>query len=98
MMDKDFYVYMLASKKNGTIYKGVTSDLVKRVWQHKEENGSQFTSRYDVKNLVWYKYCETHDNAIDFEKRLRRYPRQWKINLIEEMNPEWNDLYESICE
>lgn len=95
-MEKDFYVYMLASKKNGTIYKGVTSDLIKRVWQHKEENGSRFTSKYDVKKLVWYKHCETHENAIAFEKRLRRYPRQWKINLIEEMNPDWNDLYEDI--
>jgi len=96
-MQKDFYVYMLASKKNGTIYKGMTSDLIKRIWQHKEEGGSKFTSSYNVKRLVWYKHCETQDNAVVWEKRLRRYTRQWKINLIEEMNPEWNDLYEKLC-
>ena len=96
-MEKDFYVYMLASKKNGTIYKGMTSDLIKRVWQHKEEDGSEFTAKYEVKKLVWYHHCETQENAVAWEKRLRRYPRQWKINLIEQMNPDWNDLYESIC-
>ncbi len=95
-MEKDFYVYMLASKKNGTIYKGVTSDLVKRIWQHKNEEGSKFTSQYNVKNLVWYKHCENHNNAVDWEKRLRRYPRQWKINLIEDMNPKWVDLWDEI--
>lgn len=96
-MTKDFYVYMLASRKNGTIYKGMTSDLVKRIAEHKIAKGSTFTDKYDVKKLVWYKHCETAENAIAFEKRLRRYTRQWKINLIEENNPDWDDLYEDIC-
>lgn len=96
-MTKDFYVYMLASRKNGTIYKGMTSDLVKRIAEHKIAKGSAFTDKYDVKKLVWYKHCEMAENAIAFEKRLRRYPRQWKINLIEESNPDWVDLYDEIC-
>jgi len=95
---KDFYVYMLASRKNGTIYKGITSDLVKRIGEHKYEKGSRFTERYAVKKLVWYKHCETAENAVAFEKRLRRYSRQWKVNLIEEFNPDWNDLYDEICQ
>ncbi len=96
-MEKDFYVYMLASAKNGTIYKGMTSNLIHRIGQHKEESGSAFTTKYEVKKLVWYKHCETAENAISWEKRLRRYPRQWKLNLINEMNPDWNDLFDEIC-
>lgn len=96
-MKKDFYIYMLASQKNGTIYKGMTSDLVKRIGQHKFEKGSAFTTKYEVKKLVWYKHCGTAEEAIKWEKRLRRYPREWKINLIEENNPNWEDLYDSIC-
>jgi putative endonuclease len=96
-MNKDFYVYMLASQKNGTIYKGMTSDLKKRIWEHRNNITKGFTEKYDVKNLVWYKHCETAENAITWEKKLRRYPRKWKLNLIEELNPNWNDLYEEIC-
>jgi putative endonuclease len=88
---------MFASKKNGTIYKGMSSDLPKRVGQHKFEKGSAFTSKYDVKNLVWFKECGNWEDAVAWEKRLRRYPRQWKINLIEEMNPDWKDLYDEVC-
>jgi putative endonuclease len=94
---KNFYVYILASERNGTIYKGMTSDLVKRIGQHKFENGSAFTAKYEIKKLVWYKLCGTAEEAIKWEKRLRRYPRQWKVNLIEEMNPEWKDLFDDIC-
>ncbi len=96
MSGKDFYVYMLASKKNGTIYKGMTSNLLQRIGQHKLEDGSKFTSRYDVKRLVWYKACGSWEDAVAWEKRLRRYPRQWKINLIEEINPDWVDLWNEI--
>jgi putative endonuclease len=96
MKEKNFYVYMLASRQNGTIYKGVTSDLVKRIGQHKFEKNSQFTSQYNVKRLVWYKACGNWEDAIAWEKRLRRYPRQWKINLIEEVNPDWVDLWNKI--
>ena len=95
--EKDFYVYMMVSDRNGTIYKGMTSNLIQRVCQHKHENGSKFTSDYDVKKLVWYRHCENWENAVAFEKRLRRYKRKWKLDLIEEMNPEWKDLYLEIC-
>jgi len=95
-MEKDFYVYMMASDRNGTIYKGMTSNLTQRVYQHKHENGSQFTSQYGVKKLVWYKHCENWENAVSFEKRLRRYKRSWKMDLIEEMNPGWCDLWDEI--
>lgn len=98
MKEKDFYVYMLASKKDGTIYKGMTSDLIHRIGQHKFEKGSTFTSKYNVKNLVWYKRCENWENAVKWEKRLRRYPRQWKVNLIEEENPEWKDLWSKLID
>ena len=93
MSEKDFYVYMLTSQKNGTIYKGMTSDLIKRIYEHKEAKGSKFTSEYNVKRLVWYKQCGSWEEAVKWEKRLRRYTRQWKINLIEEVNPQWNDLW-----
>lgn len=96
-MAKDFYVYILASKKNGTIYKGMTSNLIQRISQHKFEKGGQFTTKYEVKRLVWYKQCGTAEEVITWEKRLRRYPRQWKINMIEEMNPDWKDLFDDIC-
>ncbi|MCK6418448.1 MAG: GIY-YIG nuclease family protein [Alphaproteobacteria bacterium] len=97
MQEKDFYIYMLASRKNGTIYKGMTSNLIQRIGQHKFENGSQFTTKYEVKRLVWYRQCGTAEEAISWEKRLRCYPREWKVNLINEMNPDWKDLYEEIC-
>ena len=93
---KDFYVYMLASQKNGTLYKGMTSNLKKRIWEHKEGLIEGFTKTHNVKNLVWYKHCETAENAVAWEKKLRRYSRQWKINLIEELNPDWKDLWEEI--
>lgn len=95
-MEKDFYVYMLATKKNGTVYKGMTSNLVQRIYQHKNEKGSRFTTKYNVKKLVWYKQCGNWEDAVQWEKRLRRYSRQWKINLIQEQNPNWIDLYNEI--
>ncbi len=96
MSGKDFYVYMLASKKNGTIYKGMTSNILQRISQHKFEDGSKFTSKHEVKRLVWYKACGNWEDAVAWEKRLRRYPRQWKINLIEEINSDWVDLWNEI--
>ena len=95
-MKKTFYVYILASKKNGTLYVGVTSDLVKRIWQHKEKITDGFTKKYSVKKLVHY---ELHDNAkkaIQREKRLKEWERSWKVALIEKENPKWEDLYEGI--
>ena len=96
MSEKNFYVYMLASQKNGTIYKGMTSDLVKRVWEHKNSVTEGFTKKYDVKKLVWCRECGNAEEAVKWEKRLRRYPRQWKVNLIEEGNPDWVDLWDEI--
>ena len=95
-MEKDFYVYMLANKKNGTIYKGITSNLIHRIGQHKFESGGKFTRKYNVKKLVWYRQCANWEDAVGWEKRLRRYSRAWKINLIEEQNPDWSDLWSNI--
>ncbi|KLE34006.1 GIY-YIG nuclease family protein [Aurantiacibacter luteus] len=85
-------VYILASKAYGTLYIGVTSDLVARVWQHRNDAAPDFTSRYDVKTLVRYELFATIHEAIAREKQLKRWHRQWKINLIESENPDWHDL------
>jgi putative endonuclease len=89
-------VYMLASKRNGTLYAGVTSNLPQRVWQHKNDLVEGFTRRHEVHALVWYEVHETMENAITREKTIKEWKRQWKIDLIETMNPEWRDLYEDI--
>jgi putative endonuclease len=89
-------VYMLASKRNGTLYVGVTSNLPQRVWQHKNDLVEGFTRRYGIHALVWYEVHETMENAIAREKTIKEWKRQWKIDLIEAMNPEWRDLYEDI--
>jgi putative endonuclease len=93
---KRFYVYILASKRNGTLYVGVTSDLVKRIWEHKEEVAEGFTSEYGVKNLVYYEVHETSETAITREEQIKKWERAWKIRLIERENPHWNDLYDKI--
>jgi len=93
-MEKNFFVYILASQRNGTLYVGVTSDLVKRVWEHKNKLTEGFTEQYDVNRLVYYEHFPDAQNAIRREKRLKKYNRKWKIDLIEEANPEWQDLYE----
>lgn len=87
---------MLASRKNGTIYIGVTSDLIKRVWQHKDEVTDGFTKEYGVHKLVWYELHETMISAITREKQLKHWRRKWKLELIESRNPEWEDLYPTI--
>ena len=93
-MEKAFCVYMLASGRNGTLYAGVTSDLIKRIWQHKEGLVDGFTKEYDVKHLVWYEQHESAEAAIVREKQIKKWNRQWKIELIEKNNPQWDDLYE----
>ena len=100
-MNKSYYVYILAiknvyilaSKKNGTLYTGMTSDLLKRVYEHKEGLAEGFTKKYGVKLLVYYEIHENPDLAIKREKRIKKWNRAWKINLIEKDNPEWDDLY-----
>ena len=89
-------VYILARAKNGTLYTGVTSDLVKRVWQHKEDLVEGFTKRYQVHALVYYELCEDMLSAIAREKQIKAGSRNNKIKLIESKNPDWLDLYESI--
>jgi len=93
-MGKDYYVYMLASKRNGTLYIGVTSNLMRRVWEHKEKVADGFTKKYGVDKLVYVEHFLDPENAIKREKRLKKYKRQWKINLIERDNPQWKDLYD----
>jgi len=91
-----YYVYILAGKRNGTLYVGVTKDLVKRCYEHKYDLVEGFTKKYQVHTLVYY---ETHDNAIEAiarEKQIKKWNRSWKIRLIEEMNPDWRDLYDEI--
>ena len=97
MMKKYSYIYMLASKPNGTLYIGVTSDLIKRVWQHKNNSTHGFTSRYNVKTLVYYEQHLVILSAIRREKQLKKWPRKWKLHLINQNNPAWNDLYNDIC-
>jgi len=88
-------VYILASKRNGTLYTGVTSDLVKRVYEHKNDLIDGFTKRYQVHHLVWFEPHEDMESAILREKRIKTWKRNWKLNLIEKMNPDWLDLYDS---
>lgn len=92
-MERQPCVYLLASKRNGTLYTGVTSDLVKRVWEHKTNSVESFTSKYGVHSLVWYEVHETMETAIQREKAIKNWKREWKMNVIEVMNPEWRDLY-----
>jgi putative endonuclease len=89
-------VYILASKRNGTLYVGVTSDLVKRIWEHKNNMVEGFTKRYMVKQLVWYELHESMESAIMREKRIKNWKRAWKLELIESKNPDWLDLYDTI--
>ena len=89
-------VYILASRPKGTLYVGVTSNLVQRVWEHKNDFTEGFTKRYQVHNLVWYEVHESMESAIRREKALKKWNRAWKIRLIEEGNPAWADLYEQI--
>jgi len=86
-------VYLLASRRNGTLYTGVTSDLVNRVWQHKHDLVEAFTRRYRVHTLVWYELQPTMLPAIQREKAIKEWKRAWKLALIEKDNPDWKDLY-----
>ncbi len=89
-------VYILASQRNGTLYVGVTSDLLKRVWEHKNDVVEGFTKRYGVHSLVWYEPHDTMEPAIMREKAIKEWKRAWKLDLIEKANPEWKDLHENI--
>ncbi|MEO1136718.1 MAG: GIY-YIG nuclease family protein [Pseudomonadota bacterium] len=91
---RPFFVYILASKRNGTLYAGSTDDLAKRVWEHKEKIIKGFTSRYSVDRLVWYEPHDTREAAFTRERQIKEWKRAWKLELIEKENPDWDDLYE----
>lgn len=93
-MEKRYYVYILASCRNGTLYIGMTNDIIKRAWEHKNKLAEGFTSKYGVDKLVYLEEFSDPENAIKREKRLKKYSRQWKLNLIEKQNSTWDDLYE----
>jgi len=96
MQPRYYYVYILASGTYGTLYIGVTNDLVCRVWEHREDLVAAFTRKYGAHRLVWYEQHESVIEAITREKRIKKWNRAWKVNLIQEMNPEWKDLYGEI--
>jgi putative endonuclease len=89
-------VYILASRKSGTLYVGVTSNLIKRVWEHKNNLVKGFTKEHNVHTLVWYEPHETMESGILREKQLKKWNRDWKISLIEKMNSSWRDLYDDL--
>jgi putative endonuclease len=96
MREKGGCVYIMASARNGTLYIGVTSDLPGRIWQHKEGVADSFTRQRGCKMLVWFEQCGDINLAIQREKQMKEWKRLWKLRVIEEMNPDWNDLYESL--
>jgi putative endonuclease len=93
---KQFYVYIVCSKRNGTLYTGMMSDLIKRVYEHKNNLADGFTKTYGVHVLVWYELHKTADTAFTREKQIKKWNRSWKLELIEENNPEWKDLYSDL--
>ncbi len=97
MNEKGFYVYILAKAQNSTFYVGMTSDLAKRIWEHKNEVADGFTKKYSIKMLVYYEQHETAEAAITRKKQFKKWNRTWKMRLIEEQNPHWKDLYADIC-
>jgi len=96
LMQKQPCVYILASKRNGTLYIGVTSNLIQRVWQHKNNQVAGFTQKYNVHTLVYYELHEVMESAILREKQMKKWRRDWKIKLIEKSNPQWDDLWLTI--
>jgi putative endonuclease len=94
---KKFFVYIMASHRNGTLYIGVTSDLVKRVYEHKNDLANGFTKKYGVHTLVWYERSSSFEAATTREKQLKKWNRIWKLRIIEQMNPEWRDLYTDLA-
>ena len=93
MADHDYFVYIMASKKKGTLYIGVTNDLVRRVFEHKNDLIEGFTKKYKVHTLVHYEHTNDIHSAIEREKMIKKWNRQWKIDLVEKKNPDWKDLY-----
>jgi putative endonuclease len=93
---REYYVYILASKRNGTLYVGMTEALGKRVIRHKDRRANQFTAKYDVQKLVYYEKHKSPEEAIKREKQMKKWERKWKMRLIESRNPDWDDLFGKI--
>jgi putative endonuclease len=89
---------MLCSRRNGTLYVGITSDLIKRIFEHRNNLVDGFTKQYGVHTLVWYEIHDTAETALQREKQIKKWKRSWKLRLIEDSNPDWKDLYEDVCE
>jgi putative endonuclease len=98
MDERSYWVYMLASSRNGTLYIGVTSRLLARVWEHREQLAAGFTTQYHVHGLAWFEQHATAEAAIAREKQIKKWRRAWKIELIERDNPYWHDLFDSLFE
>lgn len=96
MFNNAYCVYILSSQKNGTLYIGITNNIAKRVWEHKNQKVDGFTKKYEVHHLVYYEIYDNPESAIAREKQLKKWNRKWKIELIQEKNPEWKDLYKDI--
>ncbi len=97
MLDRSYHVYLLASRRNGTLYVGVTNDSIRRVWEHKQGLVEGFTKEYAIKLLVWYEHTESIESAIQREKQIKKWNRAWKLELIEKKDPNWKDLYEELA-
>ncbi len=95
-MDRQPHVYIVTNQRNGTLYVGVTSNLIKRIWEHKTKAVKGFTQKYGLDRLVWYEPHETMESAIQREKAIKNWKREWKLKAIEEMNPNWRDLNEDL--
>ncbi len=93
---QEHYVYILAGKRNGTLYVGMTKSLTKRVVRHKDHRANQFTAKYDVNKLVYYEKQNSLEDAVKREKQIKKWRRQWKIKVIERANPEWDDLFSEL--
>ena len=93
-----YYIYVVTNRPYGTLYIGVTHDLVRRVWEHKQKAVQGFTEKYKLDKLVYYESCEDRIRAIEREKQLKRWHRDWKIDLIQTNNPTWKDLYKDVCQ
>ncbi|HEX4183867.1 MAG TPA: GIY-YIG nuclease family protein [Caulobacteraceae bacterium] len=91
-----FYVYIVANRRNGTIYAGMTDNLARRIWEHRSKAIPGFTARYGCDRLVWYEVCETREGAFRRERQVKEWRRSWKLVLIEENNPTWTDIYETL--
>jgi len=91
-----FYTYLLASRRNGTLYCGHTDNIAERMWEHREKLSEGFTAKYDVTRLVWYEVHDTREGAFNRERQIKKWNRAWKIRMIEEHNPQWLDRYETL--